>query len=79
MVVDEKARGDRGSGNGLTVETHSVSAAQDWALIDECAEVRHEDIHLGVRLRQISARSITTDVLQASQATHQQSLPPIML
>jgi hypothetical protein len=74
----EGARRPRGSGNGPTVETHSVSLPpKTWQLIDEMRGSSSRGVFISVCVyRQISARLTTTDVWQASQASHQQSLPP---
>jgi hypothetical protein len=74
----EGAGRPRGSGNGPTVETHSVSLPpKTWQLIDEMRGSSSRGVFISVCVyRQISARLTTTDVWQASQASHQQSLPP---
>ena len=54
-----------------------LAAAQDLAIDRRNArKFVPLGIHLGLRYRQISARLTTTDVWQASQASHQESLPP---
>jgi hypothetical protein len=74
----EGAGRPRGSGNGPTVETHSVSLPpKTWQLIDEMRGSSSRGVFISVCVyRQISARLTTTDLWQASQASHQQSLPP---
>jgi hypothetical protein len=74
----EGAGRPRGSGNGPTVETHSVSLPpKTWQLIDEMRGSSSRGVFISVCVyRQISARLTTTDVWQVSQASHQQSLPP---
>jgi hypothetical protein len=74
----EGAGRPRGSGNGPKVQTHSVSLPpKTWQLIDAKRGSSSRGIFISVCVnRQISARPTTTDVWQASQASHQQSLPP---
>ncbi len=74
----EGAGRPRGPDNGPTVETHSVSLPpKTWQLIDEMRGSSSRGVFISVCVyRQISARLIATDVWQASQASHQQSLPP---
>jgi hypothetical protein len=67
-----------GRREGPTVETYSVSLPpKTWQLIDEMRGSSSRWVFISVCVyRQISARLTTTDVWQASQASHQQSLPP---
>jgi hypothetical protein len=79
MVVDEKARGDRAvPATAQRSRLNSVSLPpKTWQLIDEMRGSSSRGVFISVCVyRQISARLTTTDVWQASQASHQQSLPP---
>jgi hypothetical protein len=74
----EGAGRPRGSGNGPTVETHSVSLPPKTWPIDRrnARKFVPRGIHLGARLPANFGSLTTTDVWQASQASHQESLPP---